>query len=551
MKKKRLITLTLLLSAIYINISAQGYEIKIKISNLKNQEVILGHHFGNQLIPDDTAKVNIKGEGIFKNSESLPGGMYFLFLPNKSYFDLIVDKDQTFTIINDTVPKDYIKNFKAEGSAENDIFSKYQIFLSNQRNKATELTNKRTEFKDDKEKIKKIDADLNEINRNVTNEVEKIIQENPDFFFSKFLKATQEIQIPDSIKEQKDRYYYYRNQYFKYFDFADSRLLRSPIYENKLDYYLDKIIPQVPDSIIPEVDKLINKSRHDKELFRYMMVHLFNKYASAQIMGMENVYVYLAENYYTEEAEWSDREFISELKEKIRRRKPGLIGNTAPEINMIMLPKSETGISVIKDKLQTVKEKGINLQENKQYLDQKAKEYKKTYPNLNDSAIQSQVIINELAQIIQDDFIPEFEGYISLDQIKSKFIIMWFWEHDCSHCKTLTPQLAKAYDTEKLEEKGVTVYSVYLNRNINEWDKYTKHIEKWMDFVLGHDMLKLINVWEPIGYSHFRDKYDISSSPVLYLLDENKKIIAKRIGYDQAISIINEILENEKKEKSK
>ncbi len=61
-------------------------------------------------------------------------------------------------------------------------------------------------------------------------------------------------------------------------------------------------------------------------------------------------------------------------------------------------------------------------------------------------------------------------------------------------------------------------------------------------------MHKFINVWEPFGTSNFRDKYNISSSPILYLLDENKEIIAKKIGHKQAIRMINDILENEKKQ---
>ena len=547
MKKYIFITLTILLLVTFENIFAQGYEIKVKISNLKNQEVILGHHFSSKLIPNDTVKVNSKGEGTFKSDTLLPEGMYFLFLPNKSYFNIIVGKDQKFTIYNDTIPKDFIKNLKFKGSIENEIFANYQMVLANNREKANKLTEKRKEAKGNNEKIKKIDAELQDINKTIKAEYEKLEKENPNFFFSKFLKATQQIEIPVTIKGQKDKYYYYRNQYFKQFDFTDARLLRSPIYENKLDYYLDKVIPQIPDSIIPIVDNLINKSRHDKELFRYMMIHLFNKYTTAEIMGMENVQVHIAENYYIDEAYWSDREFIADLKNKIERMKPGLIGKTAPELQMIMLPKNKIGLDALRDKLELVKEKGIKLQANEKYLDKKYDEYRKSYPMKTDSALQSQVVINELAQIIQDDLIPDFEGYISLRNIKSKFIIMWFWEHDCSHCKTLTPKLSKAYDDEKLQEKGVTVFAVHLNKRIDKWEKYIKHINGWFDFVEKHDMSKFINVWEPFGSSGFRDKYNISSSPVLYLLDENKEIIAKRIGYDQAINIINSILKNEKK----
>ena len=38
--------------------------------------------------------------------------------------------------------------------------------------------------------------------------------------------------------------------------------------------------------------------------------------------------------------------------------------------------------------------------------------------------------------------------------------------------------------------------------------------------------------------SDWRDKYDIYSTPVVYLLDSNKKILAKRISYEQIVEII-------------
>ena len=49
------IMLLLLVSAILTGIAAaQGYEIKVKIHHIPNDTVILGHHFNERLIPDDT-----------------------------------------------------------------------------------------------------------------------------------------------------------------------------------------------------------------------------------------------------------------------------------------------------------------------------------------------------------------------------------------------------------------------------------------------------------------------------------------------------------------
>ncbi|OQY02184.1 MAG: hypothetical protein B6I20_07170 [Bacteroidetes bacterium 4572_117] len=313
---------------------AQGYKIKVKIPKLKNQELILGHHFATMLIPDDTLLLNSKGEGYFKGKDKLKEGMYFIFLPSKNKFDIIIGKKQQFTVINDTI--DLLKNLKIVGCPENQTFIDYQMFLAKQREVVKKLSNERKTVKGDAQK--EIDKKLKQVNVNVDKKAKSIIDANPGLFFPKFLKATLEIKIPESVKGREAKYYYYRGQYFNYFDFKDARLLRSPIYENKLDYYLDKIIAKLPDSIITQVDMLIEGSRHDKELFRYMLVHLFQKYGKGEIMGMENVYAHIAEKYYIPDAEWSDREYIEELKRKVVRMKPGLIGNIAPEIKMNLLP---------------------------------------------------------------------------------------------------------------------------------------------------------------------------------------------------------------------
>lgn len=540
------ITFTITLFLISLNSYSQGYEIKVKIPQIKNQQLILGHYFTKQsmLIPDDTVMTDSKGVAVFKGKEKLPQGMYFMFLPNRRTFDILIPENQKFTVENDTL--DLHENLKITGEKENLIFLEYQKFLKKQREKSSELTEKYKATSDQKEK-KKLEAEFKKVNEEVNTKLEEIVSANPNYFFSKFLKATQEVKIPEELTDRDSKYYYYRGNYFNYFDYKDQRLLRTPIYESKIDYYLDKVIPQVPDTIIPIIDDMIKSSRKDKELFRFMLVHLFNKYTKSQIMGMENVMVHIAENYYIPEAEWSDKEFIEELKTKVQRKKPALIGNTAPDLSMIMLPKDPESVEAIKDAIQVMKEKGDAFLKDEKLIDEKIKLHKSNFPNLTDSALRSQVIISELAQFLEADLLSNFEGYIATNEQEAKYTILYFWEPDCSHCKEATPKFSKAYDEKELSNL-VTVIPIYMQRNINEWEKYTKHLNTWIDFITKHNMLKWTNVWEPFGSSHYRDKFDISSSPVLYLLDKDKKVIAKRIGYEQAFDIIEEL---EKKEKGK
>jgi thiol-disulfide isomerase/thioredoxin len=545
MKKLRTFFLLLAFCSIYLNSSAQGYEIKIKIPKLPNQQIILGHRFNTQLFPDDTTMLNNKGEGVFKGKTKLPGGMYFIFLPSRNLYDILISDDQNLSIESDT--SNFYKTIKVSDK-QNQQFIEYSLYLEKPRELANTLSKEYQESKDEKRKAE-IEKKLVEINKEVAKKMDELIAANPNTFLAAFVKINKEIVVPESITDQKDKFYYYRNQYLKQFDFKDARLLRTPLYEDKINFYVDKLLPQVPDSLIQHVDYLIENSHHSKELFRYMLVSLFNKFATSQIMGMENVYVHIAEKYYIPEAEWADKKFIDELKEKVRRKKQALVGMKAPEIKMILVPKGKDAIEDIRSALDEMKTAGNAVIKDEAKLKEKAKIHKTSNPKLSDSAAYSRVVISDLAEKLETIFLPKFDGYISMQEHQSKYLILYFWEPDCSHCKEATPKFSAAYDEKKFKDLGVDVMSVYLHRNINEWEKYTKHIGEWFDFMEKNNMQKWVNVWEPFGYSQFRDKYDISSSPVLYLLDKDKNILAKNIGWEQAFEYIEHLEKVEKENK--
>jgi thiol-disulfide isomerase/thioredoxin len=123
---------------------------------------------------------------------------------------------------------------------------------------------------------------------------------------------------------------------------------------------------------------------------------------------------------------------------------------------------------------------------------------------------------------------------VSLHNIKAKFTIVFFWDPTCSHCKKEVPKLVDFYNREhnKLDLK---IFAVCSDTNMAEMKKYIRL-----------NKLNFINVNGPRAYtSNFHDLYDIYSTPVIYLLDENKKILAKRLLTDQLETFINRFLKNE------
>lgn len=67
--------------------------------------------------------------------------------------------------------------------------------------------------------------------------------------------------------------------------------------------------------------------------------------------------------------------------------------------------------------------------------------------------------------------------------------------------------------------------------------------EPWIKFIEEHK-LNWINVSNADHWYNLKDTYDVYSTPVVYILDANKKIIAKRIGAEQLADFAERFLNN-------
>lgn len=114
-----------------------------------------------------------------------------------------------------------------------------------------------------------------------------------------------------------------------------------------------------------------------------------------------------------------------------------------------------------------------------------------------------------------------------LHAIPADYTIAYFWDPTCGHCKTVTPKVKEFYDKFK-DELGIEVYGV--NTNAKEHDEWIKYINE-------HN-LDWINVEDPEQKTAYKYLYDIYSTPVIYLLDKDKKMIAKRIGAEDLENFI-------------
>ncbi len=462
---KRLIFLITL----FLTLQAQkpSYKITIEMNGFPGDSCILAHHYGDKKYVDDTVAVK-NNKCIFQGTDTLKPGVYLLVLPPKNnYFEfLITEKDRFFTLKTDT--SDLVQNMTVKGSIENKVFYDYVKTTAKAGRKIQELQ-KQLQNAKTKEDSTKIYEQIKAEEEKIIQLRRKIYTEHPNLLWSKILKMMEEPNVPDSIKDkQPQAYYYFKAHYLDNIDFSDERLLRTPVFWNKINFYLDKLTPVVPDSVIVSVEEILSRAKANPEVLKFLMIKLLNKYATSKVMGMDAAYVYIVRNYYEKGyADWVDSVQLFKIIDRANKIEPNLIGKKGADI-----------------------------------------------------------------------ILPDSSGkYHSMHALKNKYVILYIWDPDCGHCKKATPKLKKLYDEMKKEGIDVEVFAVYGGVETDKWKK----------FIRDHK-LNWINVHDAKFQSDYRQKYDVFSTPTIYLLDRDKKIIAKRLGVEQLVDYIRHL---EKQDASK
>jgi thiol-disulfide isomerase/thioredoxin len=122
---------------------------------------------------------------------------------------------------------------------------------------------------------------------------------------------------------------------------------------------------------------------------------------------------------------------------------------------------------------------------------------------------------------------------ISLYDMTSPYTFVAFWDPTCSHCKEEIPRVDSFYKAiwSKL---NVKILSVNINfKELASWKTFIKEnkLAGWIHaYQTEADLNKEIQQGKP---TTIRQLYDVFKTPTFYLLDANKKIIAKNLSIEQ------------------
>jgi len=204
----------------------------------------------------------------------------------------------------------------------------------------------------------------------------------------------------------------------------------NPILAAQIDFYFDKMVAPLPDSITLEISRLIDKTENNTDLRDFILWHLLERYRYPEYMSQDQVFVWLYDQYFSQlEIKDLNETNLALIQEKAERLRRLALFNVAPDIK------------------------------------------------LDDS--------------------------IDLQSIENNFTVLFFYDHDCDLCQ----QEMQDLDSVVAQHPEITKLAIDMNTD---------------------------DVQVDVLY----DLYDIETTPLIYVLDRDKRIIAKKIQARQIPLII-------------
>ena len=199
----------------------------------------------------------------------------------------------------------------------------------------------------------------------------------------------------------------------------------NPVLAAQLDFYFEKMVASLPDSITLEISRLIERTENNTELRDFILWHLLERYFHPEYMAQDQVFVWLYDQYFSQlEIKDLNPTNLAIIREKAERLRRLSLFSVAPDIK------------------------------------------------LGDS--------------------------IDLQSIESEYTVLFFYDHSCEICHEEMLDL----DSVCATHPEITALKIDMNSD-------TKGLE--------------------VLY----DAYDIETTPLIYVLDRDKRIIAKKIRAKQ------------------
>lgn len=468
MKNTVLLLLAFLWTSHILAQDQDHYKIDIKLKNTNDSIIYLANYYGDKTYLADTAYVKGKGNFIFEKNERLEGGLYIIVNQSKkSIFEFLVPDSPNFKF--EAEAPDYVSSMRVQNSYENTLFYEYLRFSGALYEKVKPLNDQLKTMDKKSDSVQILRDQITAVNEEMNTFKEDFMVEYPETFLASFFGLIKEPLIPDTLLSLPD-------------GTKDSAW---PYRYYKAHFW---------DAVDLSDDRLIRTPVFHKKLDTY-----FDKVISKDADSI----VYEIDHILSQMNEMGDMYKFSLWHLTIKFDESQIMGHDG-----ILVYLSDKYFA--QGKAPWLHEEVIN-----NIIKEANKRRSTMIGNLAPNMIMQDTNLN-----------PR-----SMHDIKNEYVILYFWDPACGHCKKESPKLVEFYN-EFSEKLDVEIFSVCADTNLAEMKKYIR--DKKMNF---------ISVNGPRTYTQdYHDLYNVFTTPIIMVLDKNKKIIAKRLVTDQ----LQEFIENHK-----
>ncbi|MBK9419943.1 MAG: DUF5106 domain-containing protein [Flavobacteriales bacterium] len=483
-------TLLLLVSLALSSLHAQDKRrLQFTVDGTAGDTIFLANYFGNKLYYTDTTVANAKGVSVFNRVSGYKSGVYAVVIPGPKYFEFIVNEPVVEMASDTTALNEHLKVVKSE---ENQIFQGYIKKLATLRQTADSVKKAMAGLEDPIAKGPYM-KQLATLDKEVKDYQKQLVKDHPGTYMASIVKMSIEpdntqVLKADGTLDSTASYYAFRQHFWDNTDLKDPRNLRTPVFQNKFDEYISKVVPQIPDTINMAADDLIRRMDDNGELFKFAVNGITYKYETSDIMGMDAVFVHMAQTYYcpTEgkgRATWMEKDKLDKLCERAKKMAPLVIGATGKDI------------------------------------------------------------------ILTDTTEANWQGYYSLP---NKYVLLVFWDPHCGHCKKVLPVLHEDWKAKlkPLDVAVFAIAKATDSVLYNDWKTFIKANDlDWINVGLTWHVYEgakkasynYIPKYTTIESMNYADTWDVYSTPKFFLMDKDHKIVGKQLDVDQMVELIKSL----------
>ncbi|MCR6722299.1 MAG: DUF5106 domain-containing protein [Chitinophagaceae bacterium] len=457
-----------------------GYEIKVTFKPFANQYIYLGHYSGKQFPIIDSVKLDANSEGVFRGNKPLGGGIYVVAYPTRDRFFEMLVDKDQHFSVSADTAS--LSNRVFVGSDDNSDFMLYQQKMDSI-GMAIHQLNQTLVAAGTAADSATINEKINTLRGRTSEYRRQIIQTKPNTYLATLMRLMEEPVVPPAAEHPGGVYdSAYAYQYFKshYWDGL---------------YFFDDRLVRTPASLFDErLDKYLNTIVYpDADSLIHELDYMLG-FASVSKEMSRFLLVKFITRYLNQQYMWEDKVFVHLYQKYF-----------APKDPEWLTPQGKKMIT----------ERAYSL------------------------------MSNITGNPAEDIALPDSTGKIrQLYAETAPYTLVIFWDPTCGHCKEVLPQIDSIYRAKwKAQQLAVYAVAKETEGKPEDWLKFIRknQLEGWTHVYNSKaEEAKRVSNNIP-GYTQL---YDAQTVPAIYLLDRDKRIVAKKLTWEQTDEILQLKLKN-------